>query len=73
MTGALNLPSDPTASSQAATKHYADALASTELPLAGGTLGGTLNSPNGVSKLPRVDVRHPDFGAGCPNAADPTG
>ena len=73
MSGALILPADPTASSQAATKHYADTLASTELPLAGGTLIGTLNSPNGVSKLPRVDVRHPDFGSGCPNAADPTG
>ncbi len=73
MSGALILPSDPTGSSQAATKHYADALASTELPLVGGTLSGTLNAPNGVSKLPRIDVRHPDFGAGCPNAADPMG
>lgn len=26
-----------------------------------------------ASKLPRVDVRHPDFGIGCSNAADPTG
>ena len=73
MSGALLLEGDPTAAGQAATKHYADALASTELPLAGGTLSGTLNSPNGVNKLPRVDVRHPDFGAACPNAADPTG
>ena len=73
MSGALILPADPTSSSEAATKHYADTLAATELPLAGGTLSGTLNSPNGVSKLPRVDVRHPDFGAACPNAADPTG
>ncbi len=73
MSGALILQSDPTASSQAATKHYADTLAAAELPLAGGTLSGTLNTPNGVNKLPRVDVRHPDFGVGCPNAADPTG
>ncbi|MBV8674917.1 MAG: hypothetical protein JOZ33_15925, partial [Acidobacteriaceae bacterium] len=73
MSGALVLEGDPTASNQAASKHYADALASTELPLSGGTLSGTLNAPNGVSKLPRVDVRHPDFGASCPNAADPTG
>src|SRR5579862_50360 len=73
MSGALILEGDPTASSQAATKHYADVLASSELPLTGGTLSGTLNAPNGVSKLPRVDVRHPDFGSGCPNAADPSG
>ena len=26
-----------------------------------------------TSKLPRVDVTHADFGAGCPNAADPLG
>jgi len=38
MSGALILQSDPTASSQAATKQYADALAAAELPLAGGTL-----------------------------------
>ena len=73
MNGALVLEGDPTSANQAATKHYADALASTELPLAGGTLSGTLNTPNGINKLPRVDVRHPDFGASCPNAADPTG
>jgi len=73
MSGALILQGDPTASSQAATKHYTDTLAATELPLAGGTLSGTLNTPNGVNKLPRVDVRHLDFGVGCPNAADPTG
>lgn len=32
-------------------------------------------SANSIAKLPRVDVRHPDFGAAsqCPNAADPTG
>jgi hypothetical protein len=73
MSGSLVLDGDPVATDQAATKHYADTLASTELPLAGGTMSGALNTPNAVSKLPRVDVRHPDFGAGCPNAADPTG
>src|SRR5271166_2143101 len=73
MTGALVLDGDPTGSSQAATKHYVDALVSTEVPLAGGSMSGTLNTPNGVNKLPRVDVRHPDFGVGCANAADPTG
>ncbi|HTY84116.1 MAG TPA: glycosyl hydrolase family 28-related protein [Silvibacterium sp.] len=73
MTGSLTLQGDPVSANQAATKHYADALAAAELPLAGGTLSGTLNTPNGVNKLPRVDVRHPDFGASCPNAADPAG
>jgi hypothetical protein len=36
---------------------------------------GSQTVDNSISKLPRVDVRHPDFGtqAGCPNAADPTG
>ena len=36
---------------------------------------GTQIAGNGINKLPRVDVRHPDFGqkAGCTNAADPTG
>jgi len=73
MSGPLVLSNDPISSSQAATKHYADQLAATELPLAGGSLSGALNTPNAINKLPRVDVRHPDFGIGCPNAADPTG
>jgi len=36
---------------------------------------GTQISGNGVNKLPRVDVRHPDFGkrSNCSFAADPTG
>lgn len=75
MSGPLQLSNDPVASNQAATKHYVDALAATELPLTGGSLSGTLNAPNAVSELPRVDVRYPDFGkaSGCSNAADPTG
>jgi hypothetical protein len=73
MSGPLQLSSDPVSTNQAATKHYADALAATELPLIGGSLSGTLNAPNVVTKLPRVDVRDPDFGAGCANAADPLG
>jgi hypothetical protein len=73
MSGSLLLNGDPITGNQAATKHYADALAATEVALGGGTMSGTLNTPNAISKLPRVDVRHPDFGAGCPNAADPTG
>ena len=73
MSGPLQLSGDPVSENQASTKHYADALAATELPLTGGSLSGTLNTQNTVTKLPRVDVRHPDFGAGCANAADPTG
>lgn len=45
------------------------------VPANGGTVRGTLHTSNAVNKLPRVDVRHPDFGAsaGCANPADPTG
>lgn len=75
MSGPLQLSSDPVSSNQAATKHYADMLAAAELPLTGGSLSGTLNTPDAASKLPRVNVQHPDFGtaSGCANAADPTG
>lgn len=44
LTGPLNLNSDPMASSQAATKHYADQLFTQSLPLSGGTLTGPLNA-----------------------------
>ncbi|MFT4112969.1 glycosyl hydrolase family 28-related protein [Silvibacterium sp.] len=73
MTGALLLNGDPLSGTQAATKHYADTLAAALVPLAGATMSGALNTPNAITKLPRVDVRHPDFGSGCANAADPTG
>jgi hypothetical protein len=73
MSGPLQLSGDPVSTNQAATKHYADDLAAAELPLTGGSLSGALNTPNQVNKLPRVDVRHPDFGVGCSNAADPSG
>lgn len=73
MDGPLQLNADPVATNQAATKHYVDALAAAELPLTGGSLSGTLNVPNLKDKLPRVDVRHPDFAASCANGADPTG
>ncbi|HTW44613.1 MAG TPA: glycosyl hydrolase family 28-related protein [Acidobacteriaceae bacterium] len=73
MTGPLQLSGDPVSPNQAATKHYVDDSAAAELPLTGGSLSGTLNAPNITTKLPRVDVRDPDFGAGCANAADPTG
>ena len=73
MTGPLQLSGDPMSPNQAASKHYVDSLAATELPLSGGSLSGTLNAPNIASKLPRVNVQDADFGAGCSNAADPTG
>ncbi|MBT9331880.1 glycosyl hydrolase family 28-related protein [Paracidobacterium acidisoli] len=75
MSGPLLLSSDPTSQNQAATKHYADQIGLSALPLAGGSMLGTLSTPNAINKLPRIDVRHPDFGAtaGCANAADPTG
>lgn len=38
-----------------------------------GSFQGTLTTSNHRSKLPRVNVTHPDFGAACANAADPTG
>lgn len=50
LSGPLALSSDPTASSQAATKHYADQLAAAQLPLAGGTLAGPLTVPNLYAK-----------------------
>ncbi|MGA7522415.1 MAG: hypothetical protein WBW84_08025 [Acidobacteriaceae bacterium] len=50
LTGPLTLNSDPTASNQAATKHYADQLAAAQLPLAGGTLTGPLTVPTLYTK-----------------------
>jgi hypothetical protein len=44
LTGPLTLNSDPLASSQAATKHYADQLFAESLPLSGGTVAGPLNT-----------------------------
>ena len=42
LTGALALPSNPTAALQAATKQYVDTRVATAMPLAGGTLTGSL-------------------------------
>src|SRR6516162_6047732 len=42
MTGPLNLASDPTTSTQAATKNYTDTGLATKVPLAGGTMTGLL-------------------------------
>jgi hypothetical protein len=69
MSGPLLLAGVPTASNQAASKQYTDQAIQTAVPLAGGNMTGTLRTPNAVSKLPRVDVRHPDFAGG----ADPSG
>jgi hypothetical protein len=69
MSGPLLLSGLPVANNQAATKQYTDQAVQTAVPLAGGNMTGTLRTPNAVTKLPRVDVRHPDFSGG----ADPTG
>lgn len=45
MTGPLLLSGDPTSDSQAATKHYADAIASAAMPLTGGAFTGTVTAP----------------------------
>jgi hypothetical protein len=69
MTGPLTLSSDPSASMQAATKHYVDGQVATTVPLLGGVVTGTLGIANEIAKLPKVDVRDADFAGG----ADPTG
>jgi len=69
MSGPLLLSGTPTANNQAATKQYTDQAVVSAVPLAGGNMTGTLRTPNSVNKLPRVDIRHPDFAGG----ADPTG
>ena len=73
LSGPLVLSADPSSSSQAATKHYADELAAGELPLTGGDVNGLIATQNSINKLPRVDITHPDFGVGCSNPADRTG
>ncbi|MGB7352157.1 MAG: hypothetical protein WBD06_00540 [Acidobacteriaceae bacterium] len=50
LSGPLTLNTDPTASGQAATKHYVDQSAAAQVPLAGGTLTGPLTVPNLYSK-----------------------
>ena len=69
MTGPLVLSGAPTAANQAATKQYIDQAVQTAVPLAGGNMTGMLRTPNTMTKLPRVDIRHPDFAGG----ADSTG
>src|SRR5277367_4414739 len=69
MSGPLLLSGVPAANNQAATKQYTDQAVGTAVPLAGGNMTGTLRTPNSVAKLPRVDIRHPDFSGG----ADPSG
>ncbi len=69
MNGPLLLSSDPTSGSQAATKHYTDGATATLVQRGGDQMTGALLLPNEIGKMPRVDVRHPDFAGG----ADPTG
>jgi hypothetical protein len=49
MTGALTLAADPTQPLHAATKHYVDAGSVASVPLAGGTMTGTLTTPSVVA------------------------
>ena len=46
LSGPLTLNADPTAATQAATKHYADQIGAQSLPLSGGALGGPLTVPS---------------------------
>lgn len=69
MAGPLLLSADPSALNQAATKRYTDAAVATAVQRSGDMMSGPLKMPNAMSKLPRVDVRHPDFAGG----ADPSG
>jgi len=46
MTGALTLPSDPTANLHASTKQYVDNLIATKLNISGGALTGPLTLAN---------------------------
>jgi hypothetical protein len=69
LSGALQLVGDPVSDLQATTKHYVDEQVATAVPLSGGVVTGTLQVANQITKLPRVDMRSPDFAGG----ADPTG
>ncbi len=69
LNGPLVLSGDPAAATQAADKHYVDTQVGTAVPLTGGAMSGTLQVASTITKLPRVDVRHPDFAGG----ADATG
>ncbi len=66
MNGPLTLSGDPSAENQAATKHYVDDMAATDVPLAGGNMLGTLQTPEIIAKGPRVNVLDSDFGLGQP-------
>jgi hypothetical protein len=78
LSGPLTLNTDPTASSQAATKHYADQLAAAQLPLAGGTLTGPLTVPSLYAKqlegrLYADQMQNPSGGGGIANAVQGCG
>jgi hypothetical protein len=67
MSGPLTLAGGPTAENQAASKQYVDQAVQTAVPVSGGNMTGPLRLPTMISKLPRVDVRHPDFVGGADN------
>ena len=69
LTGPLLLGTDPVSNLQASTKHYVDQQVATALPVAGGSVSGTLTVGNQIEVMPRVDVRSSQLAGG----ADPTG
>jgi len=66
MSGPLTLNSDPTGAAQAATKRYVDNMVASDVPLAGGSMLGTLQTPELIAKGPRVNVLDSDFALGQP-------
>jgi|GEM_PF-691780 len=66
MNGPLTLDGDPTAATQAATKRYVDNMIASDVPLAGGSMLGTLQTPELIEKGPRVNVLDSDFALGQP-------
>ncbi|MGA8109601.1 MAG: hypothetical protein WB974_09210, partial [Acidobacteriaceae bacterium] len=72
MTGPLTLSGDPTATNQAATKHYADQLAAAALPVAGGTLTGPLTLNSTTGSQPGVALAGP-FNFGLHLSVPPAG
>ncbi|HEX4037898.1 MAG TPA: hypothetical protein VHX37_07550 [Acidobacteriaceae bacterium] len=72
MTGPLTLSGDPMATNQAATKHYADAIAASSLPLSGGTLTGALTLNSTASGQSGITLSGP-FNFGLHLTAPPFG
>lgn len=61
LTGPLTLSADPTSANQAATRHYADQIASASFPLSGGTLSGPVNAPSYNNRIMADQQSGTDF------------